>query len=96
MGQVAIDLPDPLHNSDPAPGPSADDLLAQLAGEEIDPGRVRHPIGDDLFIGVGPRHQRVEPADRLAPGQRSIQPADLGPGALGDRGRQAPPLCPGA
>jgi hypothetical protein len=36
MGQVAIDLPDPLHNPEPAPGPSADDLLAQLAGEEID------------------------------------------------------------
>src|SRR6185436_14775033 len=36
MGQVAIDLPDPLHNSPPAPGPGVDDLLAQLAGEEID------------------------------------------------------------
>lgn len=35
MGQVAIDLPDPLNNSGPA-GPGVDDLLAQLAGEEID------------------------------------------------------------
>jgi len=35
MGQV-IDLPDPLHNDAPAAGPGVDDLLAQLAGEEID------------------------------------------------------------
>src|SRR5437763_393337 len=36
MGQAAIDLPDPLQNSARLAGPSADDLLAQLAGEEID------------------------------------------------------------
>src|SRR5258706_162577 len=36
MGQATIDLPDPSHHSTPAAGPSADDLLAQLAGEEID------------------------------------------------------------
>ena len=36
MGQVAIDLPDPLSNSAAASGPGVDDLLAQLAGEEID------------------------------------------------------------
>jgi hypothetical protein len=35
MGQVALDLPDPLNSSSPA-GPGVDDLLAQLAGEEID------------------------------------------------------------
>jgi hypothetical protein len=35
MGQV-IDLPDPLNNAAPAASPGVDDLLAQLAGEEID------------------------------------------------------------
>jgi hypothetical protein len=35
MGQV-IDLPDPLNNTAPAASPGVDDLLAQLAGEEID------------------------------------------------------------
>src|SRR6266566_5715295 len=36
MGQAAVDLPDPLQNQAAVGGPSADDLLAQLAGEEID------------------------------------------------------------
>src|SRR5947208_16183237 len=36
MGQAAIDLPDPLQNQSTAGGPSADDLLAQLAVEEVD------------------------------------------------------------
>jgi hypothetical protein len=36
MGQATIDLPDPMQNPAPSGGPSADDLLAQLAGEEID------------------------------------------------------------
>jgi hypothetical protein len=35
MGQAAVDLPDPLAKA-PAPATSADDLLSQLAGEEID------------------------------------------------------------
>jgi hypothetical protein len=36
MGQAAVDLPDPLEKPKPAPMTSADDLLAQLAGDEID------------------------------------------------------------
>lgn len=36
MGQSAVDLPDPVEQNSPAPGASADDLLAQLAGDEID------------------------------------------------------------
>lgn len=35
MGQATVDLPDPLENA-PAPLTNADDLLAQLAGQEID------------------------------------------------------------
>jgi hypothetical protein len=36
MGQAAVDLPDPLEKPKAAPMSSADDLLAQLAGDEID------------------------------------------------------------
>jgi hypothetical protein len=36
MGQATLDLPDPLEKPSPAPTTSADDLLAQLAGDEID------------------------------------------------------------
>ncbi len=36
MGQAAVDLPDPLDTPPPASASSTDDLLAQLAGEEID------------------------------------------------------------
>jgi hypothetical protein len=36
MGQATVDLPDPLSNPAPAAPASADDLLAQLAGDEID------------------------------------------------------------
>lgn len=37
MGQAALDLPDPLQSPPPqAPQTSTDDLLAQLAGDEID------------------------------------------------------------
>jgi hypothetical protein len=36
MGQATVDLPDPLEKPKAAPTASADDLLAQLAGDEID------------------------------------------------------------
>ena len=36
MGQAALDLPDPLQSPPQAPQTSTDDLLAQLAGDEID------------------------------------------------------------
>lgn len=36
MGQATADLPDPLDNPSLAPMTSADDLLAQLAGDEVD------------------------------------------------------------
>jgi hypothetical protein len=36
MGQAIVDPPDPQENSKPAPTNSADDLLSQLAGNEID------------------------------------------------------------
>jgi len=36
MGQATVDLPDPLEQPPPASGANTDELLAQLAGEEID------------------------------------------------------------
>lgn len=36
MGRAAPDLPDPLENAESAPTGGADDLLSQLAGDEID------------------------------------------------------------
>jgi hypothetical protein len=36
MGQAAVDLPDPLESPPPAATTSTDDLLSQLAGDEID------------------------------------------------------------
>lgn len=36
MGQAAVDLPDPLHQPSLDNTPSADDLLSQMAGDEID------------------------------------------------------------
>ena len=36
MGKAAVDLPDPMQQPPPAGTTSTDDLLAQLAGEEID------------------------------------------------------------
>src|SRR6516225_6496872 len=42
----------------------------RIAREEFDPWRRRHPIGDHFGIGIGARHQRLEPADRFRPGER--------------------------
>ena len=36
MGQAIVDPPDPQQNPQPAPTTSADDLLSQLAGNEVD------------------------------------------------------------
>jgi hypothetical protein len=36
MGQAVADLPDPLESANPSDAKSADDLLSQMAGDEID------------------------------------------------------------
>ena len=36
MGSATVELPDPLQSAGPAEAKSADDLLAQMAGDEID------------------------------------------------------------
>jgi hypothetical protein len=75
MGQVAIDLPDPMHNSPPAPGPGVDDLLAQLAGEEIDrllaEADVERPVKSAatsvILLPPEPLPPELPPAPALAP-----------------------------
>ncbi len=42
----------------------------RILRQEIDPRRLRLPVGEHLGVGVGARHQRLEAADRLAPVQR--------------------------
>src|SRR5262245_49483228 len=42
----------------------------RIPGEEFDPRRRCHPVGDHFGIGIGARHQRLEPTDRLRPGER--------------------------
>ena len=49
MGQATVDLPDPLQNTGPAEAKSADDLLAQLAGDEID--RLLAETDDEPVVG---------------------------------------------
>jgi hypothetical protein len=49
MGQAAVDLPDPM-SSDAVPAAGADDLLAQLAGAEID--RLLHEAEKDTPAGA--------------------------------------------
>ncbi|HEV8290842.1 MAG TPA: hypothetical protein VGP94_02925 [Tepidisphaeraceae bacterium] len=70
MGQVAIDLPDPLHNSDPAPGPGVDDLLAQLAGEEIDRLLAEADVERPLQPAITP----IPPPVILVPSEPTVSP----------------------
>ena len=67
MGQAAVELPDPLSKT-PAPATSADDLLSQLAGEEID--RLLKEAEVDPAPTPAPVEQaasRVDPAPRAQP-----------------------------
>ncbi len=78
MGQV-IDLPDPLHNDAPAAGPGVDDLLAQLAGEEID----RLLAEADIERPAPPTQVLTSPTDfsPTAPPIAETPSADLAPTA---------------
>ena len=79
MGQV-IDLPDPMHNAAPAAGPGVDDLLAQLAGDEID----RLLAEADIERSVPPTQVLTPPADfspTAPPLAEAPSAADLAPTA---------------
>jgi hypothetical protein len=60
MGQAAVDLPDPLNSSPPADSNAgADDLLAQLAGDEID--RLLAESDEDAAKPIGSSGRALEP-----------------------------------
>ena len=84
MGQAALDLPDPLQSPPQAPQTSTDDLLAQLAGDEIDRllseadgGEARAasaPFHVGPATGPGPESQpQAGPAE--APTQAPAEPS---------------------
>ena len=70
MGQAAVDLPDPLDRPAGAPGaatplPDADDLLAQLAGDEIE--RLLSEADLDVPADPAPRPVAAPRAPIVAP-----------------------------
>lgn len=80
MGQAAIDLPDPLEKPALGSAPSADDLLAQLAGDEIDrllaEADVEHPAEPEASAaGHSPPEPvaEAEPAPAPAAAQPQIE-----------------------
>src|SRR5438874_12847630 len=84
MAQAAIDLPDPLNNSGPV-GPGVDDLLAQLAGEEIDrllaeadverPARAVEVIVPSASIDLAESPSAATPPQNIAPTVNPLTPA---------------------
>ena len=87
MGKAALDLPDPMQSPPPGTQTSTDDLLAQLAGEEID--RLLSEAD-----GSEPAPAAAKPAPtplEFPPDPTSAAPA--GNGAVNiDPGAPAPPL----
>jgi hypothetical protein len=70
MGQATADLPDPLDNPSLAPINSADDLLAQLAGDEVDRLLAESDAGK---IEDKSPPAAVEPPPAAAPSGSDIQ-----------------------
>ncbi len=79
MGQAALDLPDPI-DKQAAPLASADDLLAQLAGEEID----RLLAEADVEPGPDEATGRAMPSQAMG----DPQPIDEESGSLGPTGAE--------
>lgn len=72
MGTAALDLPDPLQAPPEGPKGSTDDLLAQLAGDEIDRLLANADAGPAtlsearaLAAPPGPAGQEIPPADNV-------------------------------
>lgn len=65
MGQATVDLPDPLQNTQPAQAKSADDLLSQMAGDEID--RLLAETDSELANPAGDAVAASQPASPAAP-----------------------------
>ena len=73
MGQALDDLPDPTNQAASAAAPGADDLLAQMAGEEID-----RLLADESLTGESIADSSSSPADTTL-----TQPAVATPSAPG-------------
>jgi hypothetical protein len=70
MARPALDLPDPMNDSGSGAIHSADDLLAQLAGEEID--RLLSEADDDDGSTAEPPATRPQNVDRPAPAPTAV------------------------
>jgi hypothetical protein len=96
MGKAAVDLPDPLETSLPRgkdakgsarSGAAADDLLAQLAGDEIDRLLAEadatrpedDPVSNPPGSGVVPAPVEVPPIEPLLPAARPLSGAPVTP-----------------
>jgi hypothetical protein len=76
MGQATLDLPDPLNEPNPARHQSADDLLSQLAAEQID--QLLSDSGSSpRDLGPAPGEAQVGEADPFAPPAEAKAPAPL-------------------
>jgi len=72
MGQATLDLPDPLEKPPPASATSADDLLAQLAGDEIDRLLADADNGKSPAPAAPPPTVVESPGPALAPVAQAI------------------------
>jgi hypothetical protein len=70
MGQATVDLPDPLQNTQPAPAKSADDLLSQMAGDEID--RLLAETDSEPATAAGGAIATAQPGSPAAPGTADL------------------------
>jgi len=80
MGQAPLDLPDPLHAKPLASAGAADDLLSQMAGEEIDRLLAQAEQGSDAAVDDNETADREAGetrflADSKEPGKPAVEPA---------------------
>ncbi len=88
MGQAVVDLPDPLQN--PKPAPSADDMLAQLASDEIDRLLADSDDGKEAPSSPPPVSELPTPKSD-APAAASIPPTPTPPPAQVEVAAVQPP-----
>ncbi len=82
MGQAVVDLPDPLEKQ-PSSATSADDLLAQLAGDEIDRMLSEADVDASAAIEETPVAPRAM-TTTVAEGASNTSPAATTPAAVDD------------
>jgi hypothetical protein len=89
MGRAAPDLPDPLENAESAPTGGADDLLSQLAGDEID------RLLAEADVEAAPLPEAADaPAAAPAAASDTAEPAPVAADAPVTTGASAPAAAP--